>query len=180
MTCHKVSNHYYTEFVELVLRCLLSEKGLFDTWTISQLVQLSRIWKDCLVEGIQKLSSIVLPITFSQNCIAVKLFVLQIELKVLRIIRREFSFKYLRKITRVEVPEIIGAEKRSFRVLTFFSADSENLKNIIADQLFQKESALFSADFLSSETLGFQRWTALIYSESALIFTHRDGNMKLW
>ena len=37
------------------------------------------------------------------------------------------------------------------------------------------ESALFSVDFLSSGTLGFQRWTALIYSELVLILLHVDG-----
>ena len=38
-------------------------------------------------------------------------------------------------ITRVEVPEVISAEQRCFIVLTFFSADSENMINISADQL---------------------------------------------
>ena len=38
-------------------------------------------------------------------------------------------------ITRVEVPETISAERRCFKVLTFFNADSENMKNISADQL---------------------------------------------
>ena len=37
--------------------------------------------------------------------------------------------------TRVEVPEVISAEQRCFIVLTFFSADSENMINISADQL---------------------------------------------
>ena len=73
-----------------------------------------------------------------------------------------------------------------FQRFDIFQCWSENLKNISTDQLcfradhlwfslnqrccsqlkksalLQKESALFSADFLSSETLGFQRWTALI------------------
>ena len=44
--------------------------------------------------------------------------------------------------TRVEVPEIISAEQRCFIVLTFFSADSEDMKKISADQL------CFSADQL--------------------------------
>ena len=58
--------------------------------------------------------------------------------------RREFSVvlclttfsPLLVIITRVEVPEIISAEQRCFIVLTFFSADSEDMKKISADQLF--------------------------------------------
>ena len=42
---------------------------------------------------------------------------------------------FMIKATRVEVPDVISAEQRSFIVLTFFSADSENMINISADQL---------------------------------------------
>ena len=34
----------------------------------------------------------------------------------------------------IEVPEIMSAEQRCFRNLTFFSADSENMENLSADQ----------------------------------------------
>ena len=37
-------------------------------------------------------------------------------------------------VTRVEAPEVISAEERCFIVLTFFSADSENMINISAVQ----------------------------------------------
>ena len=36
--------------------------------------------------------------------------------------------------TRVEIPQTISAERRCFIVLTFFSADSEKMKNISAEQ----------------------------------------------
>ena len=39
------------------------------------------------------------------------------------------------KGARVEVAEVISAEQRCFIVLTFLSADSENMKNISADLL---------------------------------------------
>ena len=42
----------------------------------------------------------------------------------------------------VEVPEIVSAEQSCFIVLTFFRADSEDMKIISADQL------CFSADHL--------------------------------
>ena len=51
-----------------------------------------------------------------------------------------------------------------------FSAVSEKISS---------ESALLSAGFLNSETWGFQCRTALIHSESALIFTHVDENIKV-
>ena len=38
---------------------------------------------------------------------------------------------------RVEVPEVISAEQRCFRDLTFFRADSEEMKKIRGDQLNQ-------------------------------------------
>ena len=61
---------------------------------------------------------------------------------------------------RVEVPEVISAEQRCFIVLKFFSAD-----------------------FFSSETLDFQRWTALIqrwFILNQLKFTHVDETIKIW
>ena len=36
------------------------------------------------------------------------------------------------KVSRVEIPEIISAEQRCYRVLMFFRADSGNIKNICA------------------------------------------------
>ena len=41
----------------------------------------------------------------------------------------------LAQLAWFESPEISNAEQRCFRDLTFFSADSENIKNISADQL---------------------------------------------
>ena len=46
-------------------------------------------------------------------------------------------------LSRVEVWEVISAEQRCFIVLTFFSADSENMINISA--VFS-ESALFRTE----------------------------------
>ena len=70
--------------------------------------------------------------------------------------------------TRVEVPEIISAEQRCFRDLTFFSADSENMKNVSADQLFQSwwllilsESALFRTEKFTRCFRENQRWFTL-------------------
>ena len=74
--------------------------------------------------------------------------------KISRRSRISFSNCFCEKITRVEVPEVISAEQRCFIVLTFFSADSENMKNISADQLFQS-------------------WSALIFSEPALFRTEK-------
>ena len=116
--------------------------------------------------------------------------------------------------SRVEVPEVISAEQRCFIVLTFFSADSENMINISADQLcFRAEQLWFSLNQRCSELKNsalFQSWTALfqretaltqrcsaliflalkhwifradsalIYSESALIFTCVDETIKIW
>ena len=56
----------------------------------------------------------------------------------------------------IEVPEIIGSEQHCFRVLQFFSADSENIK-ILA--LFRSENSGL-----------FQRQSALNHRCSALIF----------
>ena len=52
--------------------------------------------------------------------------------------------------------------------------------NSAVSERINSESALFRAEFLSSKTLGFQRWTKVIYSKSALILTHVDENNKLW
>ena len=49
-----------------------------------------------------------------------------------------------------------------------------------AEQLFERiisESALLSADFFYLWNI---RFSALIYSESALILTHVDENIKMW
>ena len=52
------------------------------------------------------------------------------------IVRQFKTFSWLlRRACRVEVPEIISCEHSCFRDLTFFSADSEKMKNISADQL---------------------------------------------
>ena len=78
--------------------------------------------------------------------------------------------------TRVEDPEIISAKQRCFRDLTFFSADSENMKDI------STVSDLISSDFLwinTDQNWFYQLWnlgfstlnsadSTLIYSESAL------------
>ena len=96
-------------------------------------------------------------------------------------------FDKLNLSSRVEVSEVISAE-RCFTNLTFFSADSENIKIISTDQgrfradllfFFLKtavserisfESELFSTDFLPLKT----GYSAQINSESAVIFTHVD------
>ena len=74
--------------------------------------------------------------------------------------------------TRVEVPEVISAEQRCFIVLTFFSADSENMINISADQLcFRAGQLWFSLNQRCSELKNsalFQRWTALFQRQIAL------------
>ena len=74
--------------------------------------------------------------------------------------------------SRVEVPEIISAEQRCFIVLTFFSADSEEMKNISADQLcFSADQLWFFLNQRCSELKNsalFQSWTALFQRETAL------------
>ena len=74
--------------------------------------------------------------------------------------------------TRAEVPETINAEQRLFIVLTFFSADSENMKNISSDQLcFRADQLWFSLNQRCSELKSsalFQSWTALFQREAAL------------
>ena len=74
--------------------------------------------------------------------------------------------------SRVEVPEVISAEQCCFIVLTFFSADSENMKNISADQLcFRADQLWFSLNQRCSELKNsalFQSWTALFQREIAL------------
>ena len=74
--------------------------------------------------------------------------------------------------TRVEIPEVISAEQRCFRVLTFFSADSENMINISAVQLcFRADQLWFSLNQRCSELKNsalFQSWTALFQRETAL------------
>ena len=76
--------------------------------------------------------------------------------------------------TRVEDPEVISAEQRCFIVLTFFSADSENMINISADQLcFRADQLWFSLNQRCSElkkSALFQRKTALNQRCSVLIF----------
>ena len=91
---------------------------------------------------------------------------------------------------RVEVPEIISAEQRCFIDLTLFSADSENMKNISANQLcFGADQLRFPLNRRCSELQKLctnskklslnHRCSALIYSELALIKTHVDGKIKL-
>ena len=74
--------------------------------------------------------------------------------------------------SRVEIPEIISAEQRCFIVLTFFSADSEHMKKISADQLcFSADQLWFSLNQRCSELKNlalFQSWTALFQREIAL------------
>ena len=62
---------------------------------------------------------------------------------------------------RVEVSQIISAEQGCFTDLSFLSTDSEDMKNISADQLFQS-------------------WSALIFSESALIFSESALFQRKW
>ena len=66
---------------------------------------------------------------------------------------------------------------------TLFFSESTLIRaknfSAVAERI-SSESVLFSADFLSPEILGFQRWTELIYCESGLIITHVDENNKLW
>ena len=80
-------------------------------------------------------------------------------------------------------------QKHCFRDLMFFSADSENMKDIrifsesalfraekfsVASEKIISESTLFSADFLNSETLGFQSWfSADLFWISSDIYTCR-------
>ena len=97
--------------------------------------------------------------------------------------------------TRDEVPEVISAEHRCFIVLTFFSADSENMKNISADQLcFRADQLWFSLNQRCSELKNsalFQSWTALFQRETALnqrwftlnqlwYLKHVDETIKIW
>ena len=74
--------------------------------------------------------------------------------------------------TEVEVLEIIIAEQRCFIVLTFFAADSENMKNISAVQLsFRADQLWFSLNQRCSELkiwALFQSWTALFQKKTAL------------
>ena len=83
-----------------------------------------------------------------------------------------YNLAYLIITTRVEVPEINSAEQRCFIVLTFFSADSEEMKNISADQLcFSADQLWFSLNQRCSELKNsalFQSWTALFQRETAL------------
>ena len=83
--------------------------------------------------------------------------------------------------SRVEVPQVISAEQSCFIVLTFFSADSENVINISADQLCFKADQLW---FSLLWNIGFSALnsadSALIYSESSLIFTHVGETIKTW
>ena len=92
---------------------------------------------------------------------------------------------------RIEVPEITSAEQPCFRVLTFFSADSENTQNTSADQwcfrsdqfwfcLNQRCSELKNSVLNNAVSERISSDSALIYSESALILTRVDYNIKFW
>ena len=74
--------------------------------------------------------------------------------------------------TRIEIPEVISAEQHCFIVSTFFSADSEKMINISADQLcFRADQLWFSLNKRCSELKNsalFQSWTALFQSWTAL------------
>ena len=72
---------------------------------------------------------------------------------------------------------MISSEQRCFRVLTFFSADSENMKKISAVQnykfqrCFRAELCCFRKNQLwisAFHNYKFQSWTALFQKESAL------------
>ena len=113
-------------------------------------------------------------------------------------------------VTRFEVSEVISAEQRWFSYLTFFRADSEDMKNISADQLYfradqlwfslnqrcseLKKSVLFEKKLALNErcsglfvlalkhwvSSAKQRWFSADLFELALILKHADGIIKLW
>ena len=66
----------------------------------------------------------------------------------------------------VELQDVISAKEWCFRVFDVFQ------------RWFRDNHS--ETDFLSSETFGSQNWTALIYSELALMIKHADGNIKMW
>ena len=86
--------------------------------------------------------------------------------------RIEFQLLVVWRNARVEVPEIISAEQRCCIVMTFFSADSEDMKKISADQLcFSTDQLWFSLNQRCTELKNsalFQSWTALFQRETAL------------
>ena len=77
----------------------------------------------------------------------------------------EHSWQQGNSTPRVEIPEMISSEQRFFRDLTFFSADSENMKNINADQhCFRADQLWFSLNQRCPELKN----SALFQRESAL------------
>ena len=73
---------------------------------------------------------------------------------------------------RVAVPEITSDEQRGFIIWMFFSADSETMENVNADQLWNRNGHLWFIlnqrwSELKNSTL-FQSWTALFQRERAL------------
>ena len=93
-------------------------------------------------------------------------------LGLISIFREERQQSTQTQCSRVEVAEVISAEQRCFIVLTFFSADSENMINISADQLyFRADQLWFSLNQRCSEMKNsalFQSWIALFQRETAL------------
>ena len=77
---------------------------------------------------------------------------------------------------RVEVPEIISAEKRCFRVLTFLSADLENMRNISADQFCIGADELIFSEPALFKTEKFSAVSERISSESVLF----SANSWVW
>ena len=102
----------------------------------------------------------LLPISFSQ---------------VYKILLLDQKFhRVIHRVPQVEVPVIFSSEQRCFRVLTIFSAETGNIKNISADQLcFRADQFRFSLNQGCSEPKNsalVQRESALILGCSALVF----------
>ena len=83
----------------------------------------------------------------------------------------------IHELLQVEVPEIFSAEQRCFRDLTFFSTDSESMKNISTYQLcFRADQLWFSLNQCRSELKN----SALFQKESARKQRCSALNFWLW